>query len=501
MNFTQTSVAWGLVGDPRMVVADVAIISPSTLQLTFTEGSNKGTVVIATYTNPGWPTGPETTGMTIAVQKSGTHQAPPQNAYMAMGDTNFDVLSMLKCNSFGTAGCEFSKSFKAAKAALVKLEAAKTAAFEAAIGATADSCNAYSNCDTCLGDASGVCGWCDGIVTDMSGNVMCGSDGNGCCGGSDGFSQCDVAFRKTCPVVCDYTDWTMPTCRSATSKEINSGVQTYGECTDMPWCSSTIYQYCDETAHQCKTVYTEADCAADPQCDVSNPAGCDQDTCKEKSYIYCDEELGCQSTTDKEVCDANPSCDSANPEQKCDPTVCVALIYYTCDEGSFKCTPHSGPLPPTPYFNTTADCTSACVDTDLSGVWRALRVDTGYVADEWDFLLGSATIKFKSRSTGTSYSGTYLIGEALPGQSYATASIVVTLSTGAVLKGVVSNDRALSSSKGPVTKFVYLALPTATSATVGSFDAGMAAGMQEYVLMACLDDGIEQGCDFSSASP
>jgi hypothetical protein len=69
-------------------------------------------------------------------------------------------------------------------------------------GAGIAKCTSYGDCGSCLDDPSGVCGWCDGIVTDLSGNVICGQDGNGCCGGSDGFSQCNVNYRKICPVLC-----------------------------------------------------------------------------------------------------------------------------------------------------------------------------------------------------------------------------------------------------------------------------------------------------------
>lgn len=506
MNFTTSTVAWGLVGDPRMMVAKVAIVSPSTLSLTVLQPlSSAGDVIIATYTNPGWPTGPQTTGMTVAIQADGAHQAPPQDARYAMGDTDFDVLSMVKCNSFGSSGCDFTKSFALSAEAVKPVfegrapDSARSLLAAFADLKTTDSCTAYGDCTTCLDDPSGVCGWCDGVVTDVSGSVVCGADGNGCCGGSDGFSYCNVAFRKTCPVICDYTDWINPSCRAATSKEINAGTQTFEDCDAMPWCTSTVYQYCDETALQCKTVYTEADCNAAPDCDVANPI-CDSATCKTISYIYCDEVLGCQSTTDKEECDANPACDSSDESSTCDPTKCVAQLFYTCDEKDFKCTPHTGPLPPTPYYNTTTDCTEACVSVDLTGVWRALAIDTGYVADEWDFAFTATTVKFVSRATGDSYSGTYVIGDAITSSSYPAAILTVTLSTGNVLKGVVSNDRTASTAKGPVTKFLYVALPK-TTGTVGSFEAGMAAQNQEFVLMACLGDGIEQGCDFSSASP
>jgi hypothetical protein len=504
--FTETTLAWGPYGNPRAYVATVATIAPMTMRLTLlSPASELGTVLIATYGNPGYPTGPETISASLAIQTLASHQAPPVDVKNAMGDTQFDVYVMFQCTSWGTAGCDFSAAFETAAVKQVKqsvrAEAKKLFPVDASRAAApaADSCNAYTGCDDCLADASGKCGWCDGEVTDTAGNVICGADGNGCCGGNDGFSFCNVAFRKTCPVTCDYTDWINPTCRAATSKEINAGMQTYENCEKMPWCTNEVYVFCDTDETQCRTVYSKEECDAEPMCDSANPAGCDQETCKKVNYIFCDPILGCTSVSDKGECDENPYCDSTNPKQTCDPTKCTAQLYYTCDATKFQCTPHTGPFPPTPYFNTTDACEAECVSKDVSGVWRGLRVDAQFVADEWDFSVGSASIAFKSKLTGQAFVGTYVIGDPVTPANYLTAAITVTLNTGEVLKGVVSNDRDMQSSLGPVTKFLYLALPIFATASVASFDAGMAAGMQEFVLVACLDDGIELGCDFSKA--
>mmetsp|Transcript_50058 Transcript_50058/g.64144 ORF Transcript_50058/g.64144 Transcript_50058/m.64144 type:complete len:109 (+) Transcript_50058:89-415(+) len=103
---------------------------------------------------------------------------------------------------------------------------------------------------------------------------------------------------------------------------------------------------------------------------------------------------------------------------------------------------------------------------------------------------------------GVTYTGSYVVGDTISSSSYAAATITVTLEDSTTLTGIISNDRDDQSAMGPVTKFMYLSLPlTASGDDVDSFDAGMAADAQEWVLMACLDDGIEQGCDFSSASP
>jgi hypothetical protein len=75
MNFTSSSVAWGALGDPNSVVADVAIVAPMLLRLTVTAPSSMlGDVIYASYTNPGYPTGPETSAMSIAIQADGTKQ-------------------------------------------------------------------------------------------------------------------------------------------------------------------------------------------------------------------------------------------------------------------------------------------------------------------------------------------------------------------------------------------------------------------------------------------
>lgn len=364
-----------------------------------------------------------------------------------------------------------------------------------------DSCIGYTDCDACLGDASGVCGWCDGVVRDTDGNAVCGEDGNGCCGGNDGFSTCDVAFRKVCPVTCDYTDWENPTCRAATTPEYLSGSNIFDNCDDMPWCTNTIYQYCDEATANCKTLYTEEDCEADPNCDVSNPAGCDSDSCKVTNYVYCDAVLGCQSTTSKDECAANPDCDENDPTATCNPTMCAAQVYYTCEADDFTCVVHTGAVPSgVVAFNNTDACKAACVDLDVSGAWRALRIDQGFQAGEWDFALGSESIVFKSQETGESFKGTYTIGAAVPGSPYKAAVFTVTLDSGEVLAGVISNDRDEDTAKGPVTKFMYIGLPL-SAGFVGTFDDAMGENFQEFVLIACLDDGIQQGCDFSSASP
>jgi hypothetical protein len=284
----------------------------------------------------------------------------------------------------------------------------------------------------------------------------------------------------------------------------------------LPLCDGHIYhQYCDTSENNCKVLYSEADCEAEPDCDPSNPV-CDSSVCKNTNYIWCDAVLGCQSTDNSTICAETDGCDPENPGS-CDPTKCLAETYYTCNADTLQCVLGTGPAP-NPSFNTSDACEAACVDSDLSGVWRALRVDDGFVADEvaplfvfffffsfffcfpphmigsiaqlpmmityilfirvvffnyflfftfffslfimmtqicvcvffffskWDFDFGVTSVTYKSQSSGETYSGTYAVGETISSSSYDAAELTITLSTGTVLQGIISNDRGDQSS-------------------------------------------------------
>jgi hypothetical protein len=74
-NFTESSVTWGVYGEPVQGAADVATVSPQVLRLTFTSPPELvGSFYYASYTNPGYPTGPETSSMSLAMQGEGTKQ-------------------------------------------------------------------------------------------------------------------------------------------------------------------------------------------------------------------------------------------------------------------------------------------------------------------------------------------------------------------------------------------------------------------------------------------
>jgi hypothetical protein len=65
---------------------------------------------------------------------------------------------------------------------------------------------------------------------------------------------------------------------------------------------------------------------------------------------------------------------------------------------------------------------------------------------KWDFDFGVTSVTYKSQSSGETYSGTYAVGETISSSSYDAAELTITLSTGAVLQGIISNDRGDQSS-------------------------------------------------------
>jgi hypothetical protein len=510
MNFTEKEVTWGPHATPTMYKATVSSTSPQEVRLVMTApASMAGGVRFVSYATPGWPTGPETNAMALAIQRPSSHQTPPADVSSAMGDANFDVYVFNKCNSWKST-CDFTPAFTAAAREAMQRRALEAAAERAAFvdmlknvgkARSDDACTVHSACDSCINDPLKVCGWCDGIIT-FGDNTTCGEDGNGCCGGASAFSKCTSSkgsYWKTCPVVCDRTDYTNPFCRPAKNKELNqSSIQKFADCDLVDtWHACVFGQYCNATAKQCAYVHSKAECEKIEGCDPDHPTCTNCTAPPPKSYIFCHPDEGCATAANKSDCIANPFCDVNNTG--CNPTTCKASTYWSCDTG-YQCQTHTGPKP-AKYFNTSDDCKKTCYDHDVDGVWRGLRIDDGFVVEEWDFQFteasAGATVSYVSRKTNESFHGTYEIGDALTVEGYGSFSLTITLSTGEILTGLysVEPDKAT----GPITRFMYLGLPLKTGDTAATYDDAMATTKQEFTLMAC-GHGIPY-CDFSKAAP
>jgi hypothetical protein len=128
-------------------------------------------------------------------------------------------------------------------------------------------------------------------------------------------------------------------------------------------------------------------------------------------------------------------------------------------------------------------------------VWRAVSINKGFVADEWDFNFGDVAagskVTYHSKKTGKTFEGTYAVGAAIDKsvEKFGAFAVTITLSTGEVLKGLFNDQWT-----GPITKFMFLGLPTKSGDTTDhSFDHSME--LEEFVLISCLP-GVKN-CDFS----
>jgi hypothetical protein len=491
MNFTATGVTWGPYGDATKYSASVSRMGGNLLGLLL----DSGDLLLATYSSYGWPTGPETGAMTFAVTRDGKHQTPSMNTQDNLGDLDFDVFVMNKCNAFDgqDSECDFTAAF--ASAARKALRGAKK---EAKIQSGDDSCVDFTTCGDCVNDAHPTCGWCDGLVTDQDGNTICGADGNGCCAG-EGASYCHVQYRKQCNVTCNWEDYENPTCAEATTADYNASVQTWKTCDDMDAVNACVFAaYCDTDKNECAYVDSKDECDANPMCN-STDRTCDSTCGNDDDYSYsydtteyrfCDPTQGCQGPVSHDDCVDNPYCDLNSTS--CNPSECKAFEFYTCDDCS---TPQSGDLPDV-YYNTTDDCEKACASVDLTGVWRGIRIDQDFQPDEWDFKFDDKTFTGYSKSLDSTFTGTYTIGEQIDSwndKEY-TFKITMETETGDTLVGVVDQ----SGTDGPITKYMYLGLP-GEDGEVTSFDDAMQSKNDEFVLISC-SDSVDQ-CDFSKADP
>eukprot|EP00747_Dinoflagellata_sp_TGD_P082614 gnl/TRDRNA2_/TRDRNA2_161757_c1_seq2.p1 gnl/TRDRNA2_/TRDRNA2_161757_c1~~gnl/TRDRNA2_/TRDRNA2_161757_c1_seq2.p1 ORF type:complete len:252 (-),score=49.40 gnl/TRDRNA2_/TRDRNA2_161757_c1_seq2:75-830(-) len=78
LSFGKSNVSWGALGSASANQATVQQLGPTLMRLTMTAPADvKGEVRYASFSSPGWPTGPETQGTSIAIQRGDSHQAPP----------------------------------------------------------------------------------------------------------------------------------------------------------------------------------------------------------------------------------------------------------------------------------------------------------------------------------------------------------------------------------------------------------------------------------------
>jgi len=259
-------------------------------------------------------------------------------------------------------------------------------------------------------------------------------------------------------------------------------------------------EFCNATELKCYTVQSANECDQTPGCDSSN-IGCSNCTAPDESkYYFCDATKGCQGPLNRTQCQNTDGCDASSDDgSSCNPTVCLAQTYYTCDTSDYTCKEHTGSFPTNKtYYNTSAECSATCIQIDVSGIWRGLQINQNFTKDEWDFeFFTNSSVNYISRLDSTMYQGTYTIGELLtqPDDSNAAYAFYLTLNDSTLLSGLISDG----TSQGPLTKFIYLGIPRTDGDATVSFDDAMRIENQEFVLIKCLP--TLNYCDFSNTIP
>ena len=168
-----------------------------------------GTVLACIY--KAWEPSPETENFAFACGS-----VMPSSITAAMNGKDFKVLFASKCKPKSTK-CDFSSVFtgeeKKNGRKLSLLEALK---FTSGLrGNSADPCNQFKDCSTCLNAPSGLCGWCDTPVVYSS-----GAPGANCAGfDKEGKASpswvCHKKYRReSCnDYTCDWSNKKSPTCK------------------------------------------------------------------------------------------------------------------------------------------------------------------------------------------------------------------------------------------------------------------------------------------------
>ena len=252
-----------------------------------------GTVLACIY--EAWEPSPETENFAFACGS-----VMPSSITAAMNGKDFKVLFASKCKPKSTK-CDFSSVFTGGERKnsrkLSLLEALK---FTSGLrGNSADPCNQFKDCSTCLNAPSGLCGWCDTPVVYSS-----GAPGANCAGfDKEGKASpswvCHKKYRReSCnDYTCDWSNKKSPTC-----KELPEGQSGMTKAVCEMGCKpqNGIYR-CNNQTFQCekcniKYCMTDADCP-NSYCQVDHskpgPYVChDSDTEGCKDFGHCNATCG-----------------------------------------------------------------------------------------------------------------------------------------------------------------------------------------------------------------
>jgi hypothetical protein len=390
-----------------------------------------------------WEAGPETVQAAFYFGAAG--EAAPASAQTAMKAAGSTVLSMSKCSEVG-GKCDFDNVFDEVE---ILAEMAVT-----------DPCNPNKNCSACIGDPSGLCGWCSTEVT-YSG-VSTGSQ----CAGFDSSGkplgwQCSGVFSKSecSDYGCDWSDISGPKCVKGLGK------QTSGQCSDL--CKPPQAKFsCNVSSKMCEPCNMHY-CTTNAQCPGSycNKAGVGPWSCHGAVPAGC---------TDKASCST-----SCGAEEE----------YAICDHYAGTCTPTANKS--APGAQTKYDCSHTCTPNILEGIYRAVAINSGFERGEWDFsFYSNASVHWSSPAGHVTVASLAGSSQAVEHGAFAVeATVLRSDDPGMKNKKLYALFRPDGQGNDGLVKDLFLGM---ASAPVGSFDAAMAK--TEFVMVGC-QNGV--GCDFS----
>jgi len=313
------------------------------LTLKFTDGPLSHVTLNGAY--DAWEPSPETEQMAFYFGAPGDEK--PTDVHTAMNGTGMTAYMLSRCSPHA-AQCSFDSVFPNAFIEGLVLPGA-------ALGGDliVDPCNPNKDCGSCVGDKSGLCGWCSQKVTYKDGTP--GAQ----CAGFDGTGkplgwQCLGVFSKTdcADYGCDFTDIKNPKC--------------------VPGKGSLAKGDCESSCKPPEAQYT---------CEDSTK------TCKECDMHYCTDDKQCPGSYCNKAGAGPYSCHGAVPEgcmsqAKCSTGCNTTETYAICDRYAGTCTPVA---PGTPNATTKYECSHTCTGSRPTGTYRAVAINSNFMRGEYDF--------------------------------------------------------------------------------------------------------------------
>jgi len=308
------------------------------LTLMFDAGPLSGVSLNGAF-NP-WEPSPETEQTAFYFGAPGADA--PADIHVAMNGTGSTVYALQRCGH-GAVKCDFDSVFPAAQSLLEAMVAPMIV----------DPCNVNKGCSSCIGAASGVCGWCSTDVQYKDGTPGAQCAGFDSTGKPLGWQCLGVFSKSDCSDYgCDFTDVKNPKCTKG------NGTSTKEECAKLCKAPDAMFS-CDSTTKKCNPCDMHY-CTNDKQCPGSycNKAGFGPWSCHGGAGP------GCES---------NASCTSGCGAEE---------TYAICDTYAGKC----NPVPKgTPGAVTKYECSHKCIGAKPLGTWRAVAINAGFTRGEYDF--------------------------------------------------------------------------------------------------------------------